>query len=228
MYRNCKLGEEKTLRVFFFGDSICFGQGVSPWETWVPRLGTAIAEHLGVRSQLTVQNPSINGNTTRMALERMPYDVQSHAPQVLYVQFGMNDCNGWETDRGHPRVSPDAFAANLSEIVDRGRISGATQVILGTNHPTTRTVKLLPYADHTYEDANRAYNAIIRRVARSKNALLADAETAFNDVVREGRFSYDDLVLEDQLHLSRFGHDVYLTNRLPILLQAVGLVVSAM
>ena len=120
------------------------------------------------------------------------------------------------TPASHPTRLPPIYLK-----LSTGRIFGATQIILGTNHPTTRTVKLLPYADHTYEDANRAYNAIIRRVARSKNVLLADAETAFDDVVREGRFSYDDLVLEDQLHLSRFGHDIYLTNRLPILLQAV-------
>jgi hypothetical protein len=93
---------------------------------------------------------------------------------VLYIQFGLNDCNGWETDRGRPRVSRDAFAANLGEMVDRGRIFGAQQVILGTNHPTTRTARL-PYVDHTYEKANGTYNAIIRARLRNRLPILSAA-----------------------------------------------------
>jgi lysophospholipase L1-like esterase len=214
------LPNKPWIRIFFFGDSICFGQGVSPHLTWVTRLSRALDDRFSPRAHVLTQNPSVNGNTTRMALERMPYDVQSHAPDVLYIQFGLNDCNGWETDRGRPRVSRDAFAANLGEMVDRGRIFGAKQVILGTNHPTTRTARL-PYVDHTYEEANGAYNAIIRQVAEAKGTLLADAEVAFNEAVNAGEVRYSDLVLADQLHLSRSGHDLYLRSRLPILNEAV-------
>ena len=42
-----------------------------------------------------------------------PYDVQSHEVDVLVVGFGMNDCNYWMTDKGVPRVSQNAFRANL-------------------------------------------------------------------------------------------------------------------
>ena len=213
------------IRIFFFGDSICFGQGVSPHLTWVTRLSRALDERFSPRADVLTQNPSVNGNTTRMALERMPYDVQSHAPDVLYIQFGLNDCNGWETDRGRPRVSRDAFGANLGEMVDRGRIFGAKQVILGTNHPTTRTARL-PYVDHSYEEANGAYNAVIRQVAQAKGTLLADAELAFDEAVNAGAARYADLVLVDQLHLSRAGHDLYLRNRLPILSEAIEAIIA--
>ena len=214
-----------TIRIFFFGDSICFGQGVSQHLTWVTRSSQALDDRFNPRADILTQNPSVNGNTTRMALERMPYDVQSHTPDVLYIQFGLNDCNGWETDKGCPRVSRDAFAANLAEMVDRGRTFGAAEVILGTNHPTTRTAGL-PYVGHTYEEANRAYNAIIRQVAKAKGTLLADAEVAFNEAVNAGEVRYADLVLADQLHLSRTGHDFYLRNRLPILSQAVEAIIA--
>jgi acyl-CoA thioesterase I len=80
------------------------------------------AEH-GVETM--VANPSINRNTTRMALERMAYDVQTQDPHVVLVQFAMNDCNYWETDRGLPRVSPAAFKAKLHEIILRARTFGA-------------------------------------------------------------------------------------------------------
>jgi lysophospholipase L1-like esterase len=184
-------------------------------------LAQGLHDRFGDRYDLLIQNPSVNGNTTRMALERMPYDVQSHSPHILYVQFGMNDCNVWESDRGCPRTSPTTFAANLAEIVDRGRAFGAREIILGTNHPTTRTTAKLPSADHTYEHGNRSYNAITRKVVVQKNTRLADAEIAFDVNVKQGSSGYADLVLADGLHLSRRGHDLYLLNRLPILIEAV-------
>ena len=182
------------VRIFFFGDSICFGQGVPPHRVWVTRLAQTMEERLHRRAELVTQNPSVNGNTTRMALERIAYDLQSHEPHVVFIQFGMNDCNGWETDRGHPRVSPDAFGANLSEIIDRARRFGAKQIILGTNHPTTRTVAHLPYVSHTYDEANRAYNEITRRVASTKQTLLADAELTFDEHVLRGHATLGDFV----------------------------------
>jgi acyl-CoA thioesterase I len=216
------------LRIFFFGDSICFGQGVSPHKVWVSRLSAKLEETYGNRVLLTVQNPSVNGNTTRMALERMPYDVQSHSPHILYVQFGMNDCNGWETDRGHPRTAREAFASNLAEIIARGRNFGAKQVILGTNHPTTRTTATLPNVDHTYDMANRDYNAITRDVAKRHGTMLADAEMAFDAHVAASDETHADLILADQLHLSERGHDLYLQNRLPILTDAVERVINTL
>jgi lysophospholipase L1-like esterase len=211
------LDRAEPLKVFFFGDSICFGQGVSPHRTWIHRIAQELHERFGGRFDVCVQNPSINGNTTRMALDRIAYDVQSHEPHVLYIQFGMNDCNGWKTDRGHPRVSRDSFAANLGEIVDRGRLFGARQVVLGTNHPTAR----LPSIEHTYDEANRAYNAIIRKVAETKGTMLADAERAFDAEITSGRACANELVLADRLHLSERGHDIYFHDRLPILVKAV-------
>lgn len=210
-----------ALKIFFFGDSICFGQGVSPHRTWVGMLSAELDRRYGSDHSLLVQNPSVNGNTTRMALERMPYDVQSHAPDILYIQFGMNDCNCWQTDRGHPRTSPAAFAANLNEMIDRGRRFGARQVILGTNHPTTRTTAPLANSTRTYDEANRAYNEITRAVAREQAALLADAEAAFDSAVRAGQATLDALVLADQLHLSEQGHLIYFQDRLPVLATAI-------
>lgn len=218
----------RTLRVFFFGDSICFGQGVSPHRVWVGRLSAALERQFARTVDLQFQNPSINGNTTRQALERIAYDIQSHSPHIVLVQFGMNDCNVWETDRGHPRVSPDAFRANLSEIIDRARIFGAKQVILGTNHPTTRTEKLLPGVDYTYEAANRSYNAITREVAAAKSATLADAEHACDAAVNAGEVTYESLVLDDQLHLSATGHDIYFRSRLPVLVSALASVAATL
>ncbi len=204
------------LRIFFFGDSVCFGQGISIHKTWVCRLSAALTERFGGERNVITQNPSVNGNTSRMALERMPFDVQSHRPHVLLVQFGLNDCNVWQTDNGHPRVSARGFAANLAEIIDRGRRSGAEQIVLGTNHSTTRTIGRLADLAMCYEDHNRAYNQIVRDVAQTTDVRLVDIEAAFDARTAAG-VSLGDLLLPDELHLSEAGHAVYFdTYRQPV------------
>ncbi len=198
------------IRVFFFGDSICFGQGVSLHHGWVPRLSLRLAEvgdELGC--EVEVSNLSVNGNTTRLALERMPYDIQSHEPEILIIQFGMNDCNVWESDRGHPRVSPDAFEANLREIIERARTFGTRHVRLHTNHFSAR-MSAMPYTGLTYEEANEQYNTIIRRVAEHLPAVeLTDIAKVWSERIGDDDDRRLDYVLDDRLHLSVKGHDLY-------------------
>lgn len=159
-----------------FGDSIAAGQGVPVGRSWPALLGTHVR--------------AVCGDTTRMALERMPRDVQDYEPEVLLVQFGLNDCNSWETDRGLPRVSLPAFTANLREIIARGRRFGA-EVFLLTNHPTRKS--------STYEASRTAYNRAIREVAEDHGAVLVDIEREWTD----GRY------LHDAIHLNPEGHRFY-------------------
>ena len=203
---------DTPLRVTFFGDSICVGQGVSIHGGWVTRIAAQLDGISQARGrEIVVTNASINGNTTRQALERMPYDVQSAGVDVLIVQFGMNDCNYWETDRGLPRVSRDAFAANLSEIIRRGQAFGARYVFLHTNHPATRGPERFPNADIGYGGSNQAYNEIIRSVAAraGDGVIFSDVEAAFIEHIDGDKSRLQRLLLADGLHLSREGHDLY-------------------
>ena len=203
---------EKPLRVTFFGDSICVGQGVSIHAGWVTRLAQQLDQiAIAHGRRIVVTNASSNGSTTRQALERMPYEVQSQGMDVLIVQFGLNDCNYWLTDGGMPRVSPGAFAANMKEIVMRGRRFGARYVFLNNNHPTTRDQDILPSTSITYEQSNRYYNQIIRDIASEMpgSATLTDIESIFDDFTGLERERLKPLLLDDGLHLSLKGHDLY-------------------
>ena len=207
----CPVSERSYLvteRLYFFGDSICFGQHVSPHETWIACIAARLAERYGPDAYM-VNNPSISGDTTRKALERMPQDVQAHAPDYCIVQFGMNDCNFWQSDRGLPRVSPDAFVANLDEILERLRTFGTRRIFLNTNHPSSR-VEPSAWAPVGYQAHNERYNHLIRAVAeRHRSAvMLIDVEAAWRDRIRAGQ-SLSDLILADGIHLSRQGHAAY-------------------
>jgi acyl-CoA thioesterase-1 len=184
---------------------------------------TELSANIGRDVLLT--NASINGNTTRQALERMPYDIQSQNPDIIIVQFGMNDCNYWQTDRGNPRVSPQAFKANLEEIIARAFTFGVEKILINTNHPTGRDKNVMPCATTTYQQSNERYNQIIRSVASAfgQRVVLNDIETACLENTRGDRSALLRLVLPepDLLHLSEAGHDLYFDLICPSVKQAI-------
>jgi acyl-CoA thioesterase I len=199
-------------RVIFFGDSICIGQGVSPNQTWVTRLAAAAEGVLGTGPEApAVYNCSANGHTSRQGLERIGYDVQSHGVDVLVVQFGLNDCNYWVTDRGLPRVGERSFCANLREIVERGVWFGARRVLLLTNHPVKKVLEKQPFFAVSYADSSRRYNALIRQVAGEapEEVRLVDIEAEWEKRLGAGGPGLDLLLLRDGLHLSALGHLLY-------------------
>lgn len=215
---------QKTIRITFFGDSIFVGQGVSIYRGWVTRLSQYLAsygERVGM--ELLVTNASVNGRTTRQALEDMPYTVQSHGVDILVVQFGLNDCNYWESDKGLPRVSVDAFQANLKEIIDRGFRFGSSHIILNNNHPTSRTTSILPHTDITYEESNRRYCEAVRSLASGfdDKVVFQDVYSHFSDLVETGSMTIDELLLPDGLHLSAIGHDAYFSFMKPVITQCI-------
>ncbi len=202
--------------IIFFGDSISYGELVSPHNTWINKISALIEENY--TNQFLIINSSINGNTTRMALERMPNDVQKYGVFLLIIQFGMNDCNYWQTDQGMPRVSPDVFRYNLKEIISRGRKFGAKKILIPTSHPTPLN-KPFSYSLCSYEESRRLYSQIIRKVAADDNNVrLIDIEKDFEQKIIEGE-KLQDYLMPDGIHLSLKGHEFYFSTFCPIILE---------
>lgn len=152
-----------------------------------------------------------------MALERMPFDVQSHKVDILVVTFGMNDCNYWKSDQGMPRVSPDAFEANMKEIIMRSFHFGSRTVIIHTNHPSPRT-DFMAETGITYSESNHFYNNIIRKIAsENTGAVFVDIETIMMNMVSKKKYKVSDYTQKDGVHLSRLGNDVYYENICPVI-----------
>jgi acyl-CoA thioesterase I len=216
--------DDSTVKVTFFGDSIFVGQGVSIYRGWVTRIAQFLDEYGEATGQeFLVTNASVNGRTTRQALEDMPYSVQSHGVDILVVQFGLNDCNYWATDRGLPRVSIGAFIENLKEIVYRARVLGARKIFVNNNHPTSRVKELIPGTHITYEDSNREYSYAISKMARGlgSDILFQDVYQYFSDLVVKHECGIERYLLSDGLHLSVAGHEAYYALMQPLILSAV-------
>jgi acyl-CoA thioesterase-1 len=198
-------------KIFFFGDSICVGQYVSIHKGWVTRVSHELQD------KAIVINSSVSGRTTRQALEDMPYHIQEQRPDILVVQFGMNDCNYWKSDRGAPRVSPGAFKANMEEIITRALAFDVDKILLNTNHVTGLTDKVIPYTKITYQESNEFYNTIVRDAASNfEDVALCDVEKEFK--------KYDNVdvfLLPDLLHPNEVGHTLYFNTVYPVIKEAL-------
>jgi lysophospholipase L1-like esterase len=168
--------------VVAMGDSITYGQLLGPDEKrWAQLVGTAI------------QVAAVPGETTRMALERWPRDVQQVEPSIVVIQYGHNDANRWVTDRGLPRVSPGAFTANLREMIERCRAFDALP-LLCTLTPVSRSNAFAEDVAH--------YDRLLRGVAKTESVQLIDVRSAFEE------YPLADLLI-DGLHLNPTGHAVF-------------------
>jgi lysophospholipase L1-like esterase len=162
------------------GDSITAGQYLAKGEKAFP----ALLEGCDVAPR------GVNGDTTRLMLERFPADVQELEPDVVVIQAGHNDCNHWHSDRGLPRVSLDAYKANLKEMAERCRAFGAEPLFV-TMTPTRRG----------FQNLIRAYNYGMRVVATANEVRVVEIRQAFDNL--------NSYLLADGLHLSAEGHRVY-------------------
>jgi len=102
-----------------FGDSLTFGTGAGPDESYPSRLASLIVRE--------VINAGVSGNTTADALNRLDQDVLAHNPRIVLITLGGNDLM-----RDVPR---DEAFTNLEAIVRRIHRKGALVVVGGIEVP---------------------------------------------------------------------------------------------
>jgi lysophospholipase L1-like esterase len=186
-----------------------------PVEVYGSMLPVALAAFgIGAR----VVNAGIGDTTTRDACERLDRDVRAHAPDLVVVQFGIND--SWiDADMGRrtPRLTRDEYRDNLRHLVRTLTADGA-QVVLMTPNP-------MRWADPIYVDVfeknpglldttgERGIDAVLdlyaedaRAVARAEDVPLVDVHRAFEDYGRElGQSVVDLLIAGDGIHPNSAG-----------------------
>lgn len=204
-----------NISLYLLGDSICFGQLVGSHKTWASQLCQDFESLNSHDFNFLVQNAGVNGNTTRLALERLHYDVLTHKPNFVLIQFGMNDCNYWYSDFGYPRVSRGAFVENLIEISEKCLASGASGIFLATNHFSKKGFIDVGKKKFSYDESNKEYNVLIRKAYLSlyhnkRPVKLLDNEKFWAEKVDCNKdLIVNDLLLSDGIHLSEMGHNLY-------------------
>jgi lysophospholipase L1-like esterase len=170
------------MKILAIGDSITFGEGVHPHSRWTSIFDRALYDH-------EVINKGVCGDTTRLGLERFPEDVQRQQPDALLIQFGLNDCNRWDSDCGVSRVSPRAFEANVSEMIERARTFDIPHIAVLGMTPTTKDSCLPQWW---------------RYAGKLKTACEHEGATFINPGT--GNTNYKKFLLPDGVHLNERGN----------------------
>jgi lysophospholipase L1-like esterase len=171
-----------------------------------------------------VINAGVGGNSTTDGLDRFDKDVLTHHPDLVVIQFGINDSavDVWRNPPAtSPRVSIEAFKANLRLLIERSRQAGA-RVVLMTTNPIRWTPKLkelygkMPYNPDRPDGFDlpllSRYNAAARRVANEAGVPLVDVHAEFmrGDV---------DALLLDGMHPGDAGHAIVAGLLAPVIRQ---------
>ncbi len=192
-------------KFYFLGDSITAGQLINPHETWVNMFSTQIVKNNANR---LVQQIATNGDTTDQAISKLEYQVAQHAPENVFIQFGLNDANRWQSQNCANRVPLDKFQKNLRQIIQVLRTAKVKDIYLFTSHRILKnhSCKNCP----TLDDDIRSYNLAIRRIAEVEiSCFLIDFE-------KESSEWPDSFLLADGIHLSKLGHRLYAEKLLEI------------
>lgn len=188
------------MRIVCMGDSLTFGEGIESPHKWTDIVAASLPRH-------EVIARGVCGDTTRLALERFPKDVQELRPDVVVLQFGLNDANRWETDGGDlPRVSPEGFRANLIEMTRRARAFGAKR---------TGIVDMTPSTKPSTQPHWWRFRACIRSACEQSGAQLI-RHTIPTVPIAEGRY-----LQADGVHLSEEGNQAIANAVLDFLYETV-------
>jgi len=206
------------VNIVAFGDST-----TATAEDWTPYITEVYAQCLprtldphGIQAH--VVNAGIGDTTTREGRERLDRDVRAHHPDLVIIQFGIND--SWidaAFGKTEPRLTRQEFRDNLLCFIRTLRDDGA-DVILMTPNP-------MRWSDPYYIDVfqkhpglldtgqQRGINTLldlyaqdVRDVARESNVNLVDVFKVFEDYAAAPGNSIDELLLAgDGIHPNNQG-----------------------
>lgn len=204
-----------AVKIVAFGDSTTAPRMVEgkPLTIYANLLATnAVLRARGV----IVINAGVPGNTTRDARARFDRDVLKRHPDMVIIQFGINDA--WIQVWTNPpatqlRVSLKDYTTNLSYFVAELKERDVA-VILMTPNPLRWTDKLklrfgrAPYAVDKPDGMDvflRSYAQATREVAKDTGTPLIDVMAVFEAYGTKQNHSIDDLLL-DGIHPNEKGH----------------------
>jgi acyl-CoA thioesterase I len=105
--------------ILAFGDSLTYGTGATPEQSYPAVLRTLIARN--------VVGAGVPGETTTQGLQRLPEALEEHAPKLVLLCMGGNDLL--------QKVSPKTIRANLRAMITTIRARGASVVLIAVPEP---------------------------------------------------------------------------------------------
>jgi acyl-CoA thioesterase-1 len=128
--RGSPSSQDKAPVILVLGDSLSAEYGLVRDRGWVRLLEQRLAEQRITaegRSQYSVVNASISGETTSGGRTRLPALLKNHRPAVVIIELGAND--------GLRGLSLDSMRANLRAMVVASQQAGARVLLVGMRIP---------------------------------------------------------------------------------------------
>jgi lysophospholipase L1-like esterase len=182
---------KEPVRIVCMGDSITGVYYHTGGLRAYPEMVGIALKKLYPRTQVTVRNAGISGDTTHGALARLDRDVLAHKPHLVTVMFGMNDM---------VRTPLAEFQKNLKEICARCRQAGA-EILLCTQNSVI--------ANEARPGNKLAeFTQVIRNVGKEESLGVADCYARY-ETVRAGNALEWALLHSDEIHPNMDGHKVF-------------------
>lgn len=202
---------------------VTFGDSTTATRADLRIYSQVLAEELeGVK----VVNAGVGGHNTDHARARFGKDVRAHNPDVVVIQFGINDAavDVWKDPPAtESRVALADYEANLRHFVDTLNADGSA-VILMTPNPLRWNPKMremygkAPYDPDDEDGFNRflkSYAEKVRELSKEKKLPLVDVYRIFEEHgAMEGQ-SVDELLL-DGVHPNEAGQRLVADALLPL------------
>jgi acyl-CoA thioesterase-1 len=180
-----KLQSTENVTIVALGDSLTSGWMVARGYTEFLR-DMLMARY--PKAGIKIINSGIPGDTAPGGLFRLQQDVISYAPDLVLVQFALNDafCG----------CSLGEFRLSIEAIVERVRQESSAEVLLLTS--------TLP-ADASDFDVVAPFYAELKQIAQDQTCALAPVDEHWRNAIAGG-CSHDELVLDDRVHPSEAGY----------------------
>jgi acyl-CoA thioesterase-1 len=168
-----------------FGDSITDGYGVP--RGFVSFLTEWISKAYPDLDLVTI-NTGMSGDTSRGGLYRLGRDVIEHRPDLVSINFGVNDA--------FSGISPRQFSDNLRDMASRIRDAGCDRILM-------LSCEAIP--EDWAEQQVLPYWEAMKALAEEVGCVYADVHGKWARELEGGR-SESDLIISGDLHPNEEGH----------------------
>jgi lysophospholipase L1-like esterase len=175
--------------------------------------------------QTKVINAGVPGDHTVRARERFERDVLAHDPDLVVIQFGINDAaiDVWKDPPAKTsRVSLEDYRTQLVYFLDTLQSKGIAAVLM-TSNPLRWNEKMRqmygkppyrPEVENGFEEPLLPYLGVVRELATERKIPLVDVHQEFSEFTKREGGRVDDLLL-DGIHPNETGHGVVARALLP-------------
>jgi acyl-CoA thioesterase I len=176
-----------NVTIVAFGDSITAGYAV---RRGFPSFWKEMLQKKHPDAKIEMINSGVSGDTTMDGLARLDWTVLSYEPDLVTINFGINDCV--------LRLGLDDFEMNLVEMVRRIRAGPNCEILLLSSQP----LETPPYDGLVLD-----YYQAIERVAKEMDVGFVDVYGAWMERIRQGT-PLGSLILSGLDHPNEAGYKI--------------------